>query len=68
MPLIYLCLIERLITAGNIIHLYARIVLPWRTFFMEAPTEQNKREWMEILRWKVVSVHYHFAYNYWVLG
>lgn len=32
-----------------------RIVLPWRTFFMEAPTVQNKKEWMEILRWKKVS-------------
>ena len=32
---------------------------------MEAPTEQNKREWMEILRWKIVCHEFtiHTTYN-----
>lgn len=30
-----------------------RLVFTWRTFYMYAATEQDAREWVELLQWKV---------------
>jgi hypothetical protein len=33
-----------------------KIVLPWRTFYLQALTETLRREWMELLSWRLREI------------